>query len=86
MKVARLTKRWILKSFIIIVAVLIAIEALVIAITHNSYYNQAQQIVRTRATVIQNTLFSYAADNDSDYYERTRELIENFSEKKEYAQ
>lgn len=81
MKVARLTKRWILKSFIIIVAVLIAIEALVIAITHNSYYNQAQQIVRTRATVIQNTLFSYAADNDSDYYERTRELIENFSEK-----
>ncbi len=81
MKVARLTKRWILKSFIIIVAVLVAIEALVIAITHNSYYNQAQQIVRTRATVIQNTLSSYAADNDSDYYERTRELIENFSEK-----
>lgn len=81
MKVARLTKRWIFKSFIIIVAVLVAIEALVIAITHNSYYNQAQQIVRTRATVIQNTLFSYAADNDSDYYERTRELIENFSEK-----
>lgn len=81
MKVARLTKRWILKSFIVIVAVLVAIEALVIAITHNSYYNQAQQIVRTRATVIQNTLSSYAADNDSDYYERTRELIENFSEK-----
>lgn len=81
MKVARLTKRWILKSFIVIVAVLIAIEALVIVITHNSYYNQAQQIVRTRATVIQNTLSSYATDNDSDYYERTRELIENFSEK-----
>ncbi len=80
-KVARLTKRWILKSFIIIVAVLVAIEALVIALTHSSFYNQAQQQVKTRASVIQNTLDSYAADADVDFYERTRELIENFSDK-----
>ncbi|MEE1279417.1 MAG: HAMP domain-containing sensor histidine kinase [Oscillospiraceae bacterium] len=80
-KVARITKRWILKSFIIIVAVLVAIEALVIALTHSSIYNQAQQQVKTRASVIQNTLDSYAADADVDFYERTRELIENFSEK-----
>lgn len=80
-KVARITKRWILKSFIIIVAVLVAIEALVIALTHNSYYNQAQQQVKTRATVIQNTMAAYASDADSDFYERTREMIENFSEK-----
>ncbi len=80
-KVARLTKRWILKSFIIIIVVLVAIEALVIALTHSDYYNQAQQQVKTRASVIQNTLDAYAADADLDFYERTRELIENFSDK-----
>ncbi len=80
-KVARLTKRWILKSFIIIVAVLVAIEALVIALTHSSLYSQAQQQVKASASVILNSLDSYAQNADADFYERTRELIESFSEK-----
>ncbi len=80
-RMPRVTKRWILKSFIVIVAVLIAIEALVIILTRNSYYSSAQQIVKTRATVIQNTLDAYASDADSDFSERTRELIENFSDR-----
>jgi len=78
-KVQKVTKRWLLRSFVIILAALVGIEALVIIITRNSYYSSAQQTVKTRATVIQNTLDSYAADTDVDFSERTRELIENFS-------
>jgi len=77
-KVQRITKRWLMRSFLIIVAALVSIEALVIAITKNSYYNSAQQSVKTRASVIQNTLDSYAADADIDFSEQVRLLIENF--------
>lgn len=80
-KVQKITKRWLMRSFIIIVAALVAIEALVIFITKDSYYNSAQQAVKTRASVIQNTLDSYASDADLDFSERTRSLIENFSDR-----
>ena len=80
-KIQRLTKRWLLRSFIIIIAALVCIEALVILLTRNSIYSSAQQTVKTRATVILNTLESYSLDADSDFYERTRDMIENFSVK-----
>lgn len=80
-KIQRLTKRWLLRSFIIIIVALVCIEALVILLTRSSLYSSAQQTVKTRATVILNTLESYSLDADSDFYERTRELIENFSAK-----
>ena len=80
-RVQKVTKRWVMRSFIVILAALIAIEALIIVITKNSYYSSAQQQVITKATVIQNTLDSYASDTDVDFSERTRELIENFSDR-----
>lgn len=80
-KVQKITKRWLLRSFLIIVAALILIEALVIVITKNSYYNQSKQLVKTRASVIQTALDSYAADTDTNFNEQVRLLVENFDER-----
>ena len=80
-KVQKITKRWLMRSFIIIVAALVAIEALVIFITKDSYYSSAQQAVKTHASVIQSTIDTYALDADLDYSEQIRTLIENFSDR-----
>ena len=80
-KVQKLTKRWLLRSFLIIVAALVLIEALVIVITKNSYYNSAKQSVRTRASVIQTALESYSSDSDINFNEQVRLLVENFDER-----
>ncbi len=80
-KLERVTKRWILRSFIIIAIALIIIEALVIFLTRDSFYSSAKQTVKTRAAVLQTTLSSYALDPEADFSERIRELIENFSDK-----
>ena len=80
-KVQKITKRWLLRSFAIIVVTLVSIEALVIALTSNSYYNSAKQTVLTRASVLKNTLDSYSTNANIDFAEQTRLLIENFSER-----
>ena len=81
MKIQRITKRWLGRSFLVIVAALIVIEALVIVLTRNSYLSSAQSQVKTAASVIQTTLNAYAADADVDFLERTRKLVETFPEK-----
>ncbi len=80
-KVQKITKRWLLRSFAIIVVTLVSIEALVIALTSNSYYNSAKQTVLTRASVLKNTLDSYSTNANIDFTEQTRLLIENFGER-----
>ncbi|MBQ1262695.1 MAG: HAMP domain-containing protein, partial [Oscillospiraceae bacterium] len=80
-KVQKITKRWLLRSFAIIVVTLVSIEALVIALTSNSYYHSAKQAVLTRASVLKNTLDSYSTNANIDFAEQTRLLIENFSER-----
>ena len=80
-KVQKITKRWLLRSFAIIVVALVSIEALVIALTSSSYYNSAKQTVLTRASVIKNTLDSYNNNADIDFTEQTRLLIENFADR-----
>ncbi|MBQ7799075.1 MAG: HAMP domain-containing histidine kinase [Oscillospiraceae bacterium] len=81
LKVQKITKRWLFRSFAIIVVALVSIEALVIALTSNSYYNSAKQTVLTRASVLKNTLDSYSTNADIDFTEQTRLLIENFAER-----
>ena len=80
-KLEKITKRWILRSFIVIIAVLVIIEFAAIFITRDTIYNSAKQTVKTRAAVLQTTLNAYALDADADFSERTRELVENFSDK-----
>ena len=80
-KLERVTKRWMLRSLIILAVALIVIESLVIFITKDSFYSSAKQTVKTRAAVLQTTLSAYALDANADFPERIRELVENFSDK-----
>lgn len=81
MKLQRVTKRWILKSFVIIVVALIIVEAFAIGVTKSSFESSAKQIVKTRAAVLQTSLDSYASDPQNDVSLQIRNLVENFSDK-----
>lgn len=81
MKLQRVTKRWILKSFVIIVVALIIVEAFAIGVTKSSFESSAKQIVKTRAAVLQTSLDSYASDPQNDVSIQIRNLVENFSDK-----
>lgn len=81
LRIEKVTRRWILRSFLIIVAVLAAVVTLLVVLTRNSYYTSAQQLVRARAGLLQNTLIPYAGDHDVDFSEQARTLVENFSDR-----
>lgn len=81
MKLQRVTKRWILKSFVIIVVALIIVEAFAIGVTKSSFESSAKQIVKTRAAVLQTSLDSYSSDPQNDVSLQIRNLVENFSDK-----
>ena len=80
-KIQKITKKWIARAFIIIVAALVLIETLAIVLTHESYYSSARQQVKTNAAVISNMLTTYSLDTDANFTERIRELVENFPDK-----
>ena len=80
-KLEKVTKRWMLRSVIILAVALTIIESLVIFITRDSFYSSAKQTVKTKAAVLQTTLSAYALDTSADFPERIRELVENFSDK-----
>lgn len=81
LKLQKITKKWIARAFIIIVAALVLIETLVIVITQESCYSTAKQQVKTNAAILSNTLTTYSLDTDANFTERIRELVENFSDK-----
>ena len=79
-KFERITKRWMLKSFVFIMVALVFVETALIFINKNSSYAQVQQIVKAKATVIQNIVDTYAADSDINFVEQTRALVEGFDD------
>ena len=77
----RITKRWLLNSFGIILLILIAIEILSAYGLKSYYYNGVRQIVVSRADLVDGLLRQYAQDASTDYATEVRGLIENFEDK-----
>lgn len=80
-RLQKITKKWIARAFIVIVAALIIIELIAILVTRQGYYSSAQQQVYADAEIILSTLKNFSLDTDANYTQHTRELVENFSDK-----
>ena len=74
----KITKRWLLNSFGIILLILIAIEILSAYGLKSYYYSGVRQTVVSRADLV---LKKYAQDASADYATEVRGLIENFEDK-----
>ena len=77
----RITKRWLLNSFGIILLILIAIEILSAYGLKSYYYSGVRQTVVSRADLVDGLLKKYAQDASADYTIEVRGLIENFEDK-----
>ena len=77
----KITKRWLLNSFGIILLILIAIEILSAYGLKSYYYSGVRQTVVSRADLVDGLLKKYAQDASADYATEVRGLIENFEDK-----
>lgn len=82
MAARKLTHRWILNSFGLIVGIVLLIEVLASLAIYNYYYNQARQMLQNRAELVRNTFNQYAQDSyHDDFAILTRDYVSAFSEK-----
>lgn len=81
MQKRRITKRWLLNSFGIILLILIVLEVFSAYGLRSYYYSGVQQTVASRADLVDGLLKKYAQDASLDYATEVRSLIENFEDK-----
>ena len=81
MPMKRITKRWLLNSFGVILVILIAICFSFAYGIRSYYYNGVRQAINSRASVMADTLVRYYEDVAADYQAEVRNLVENFEYK-----
>lgn len=81
MAVKKITKRWLINSFGIIL-VLVIVMVIVAAISIKSYYyNGVRQYMLTRAETVTERLTAYSQDSSTDFTTQLRRFVENFEYK-----
>ena len=81
MAMKRITKRWLLNSFGVIVVILVVICLSFVYGIHSYYYNGVRQAINSRASVMADSLVRYYEDASADYRAEVRNLVENFEYK-----
>ena len=81
MAVRKITKRWLLNSFGIVVVIMVAMVIGVSIAMHSYYYSSTYQYIQTRAEAVTSHIKSYAADAGTDFSSQLRTLIEDFEYK-----
>ena len=81
MAVRKITRRWLLNSFGVILVLLVAAVVVAGVGVHTYYYNGVRLAIDSRATMVSNQLKSYAEDVTVDYQAEVRNLVENFEDK-----
>ncbi|WP_312640968.1 HAMP domain-containing sensor histidine kinase [Hydrogenoanaerobacterium sp.] len=77
----RITKRWLLNSFGVILIILLAIEIISAVGIRSFYYNSVRSAINSRASVMSGSLVRYSEDITVDYQAEVRNLVENFEDK-----
>ena len=81
MAVKKITKRWLINSFSV---VLISVAAMVVAISisvRSYYYNGARQFLMSRSDSVTTLLESYSQDSSVDFSVQLRRLVEDYEYK-----
>ena len=81
MAVNRITKRWLLNSFGIILFILIAIVIVSSFAIRTYFYNSVQQEINSRSNVISTLLENASIDSSSDFSTEVRSIVEDFEYK-----
>ena len=77
----KITKRWLLNSFGIILFILIAIVVVSAFSIRAFFYNSVRTEIASRANVISTLMDTYSSDTPSQFSLEVRGLVENFEDK-----
>ncbi|MEA5010585.1 MAG: HAMP domain-containing sensor histidine kinase [Angelakisella sp.] len=81
MAVKKITKRWLINSFGIILVIIIALVVSVSVAVKSFYYNSVQQYVLSRADAVTSQLDNFARDKSINFSIQVRRLVEDFEYK-----
>ena len=78
MAVKKITKRWMVNNFGVILVILVALEVGFSFGIKAFYYNSVESAVLTQVNVVASQLAAYAEDSSANYSEQVRGLVEGF--------
>ena len=78
MAVKKITKRWMVNNFGVILVILVALEVGFSFGIKAFYYNSVESVVLTQVNVVASQLAAYAEDSSANYSEQVRGLVEGF--------
>lgn len=78
MAVKKITKRWMVNNFGVILVILVALEVGFSFGIKAFYYNSVESVVHTQVNVVASQLAAYAEDSSANYSEQVRGLVEGF--------
>jgi len=76
--VKKITKRWMVNNFGVILVILVALEVGFSFGIKAFYYNSVESVVLTQVNVVASQLAAYAEDSSANYSEQVRGLVEGF--------
>lgn len=76
-----ITKRWVLNTLSVIVAIVVLMIVCLSFIVHSLYYNSIEQTISGRSNELVNVFASYTTENSSDFTVNSRDYVENFPDK-----
>lgn len=82
MAMKSIAQRWFINSFVVVLAILVAIVTASGVLIHNYYYSAAEQALRARAGTVSSMLMRYSSGSvGSNFYSEMRNYIESFPDK-----
>ena len=80
MGMKKITWRWLLNSFGVIVVIILAVELIFAYSISSYYYNAVRQTLRSRATLV-NSIFSQYHNEGASFENQVRDYVASFSQK-----
>lgn len=77
----KITRRWLLNSFGVIVAIILVLEIALGVGIQRSYYSQTRQTLENRADIIANNFQQYSQDSSKDFNSQVRDYVASFEDK-----
>ncbi len=74
----KITKKWLINSFAIIIILVIALEGIAYLLIRTYYYNGTQQYLATRANTVSTSLNSFDTSSNTAFMQSLRQLIESY--------
>ncbi len=81
MAINKITKRWFVNNFVVILAVLIVVEILLALGVKNFYYNSVEKFIKSQGMAILNLIDKSYKDSSSNLEFEIRSIVEDFDQK-----